>query len=393
MGGWAGLDIARSELRSRGIRLVLDFVPNHTAFDHEWVTSHPDWYVLGTEEDYRADPGSFRRVESVRGVVHVACARDPNFPPWTDVAQLNHFNPECREALTESLRAIATRCDAVRCDMAMLVLNDIFERTWRPLLGSQWPRPDREFWPVATAETPDLMYLAEAYWNLEGVLLEQGFDYAYDKRLLDALRDPAAGLIIRDLLASERPPQAHLTRFIENHDEPRSAATLAHRLPAAASLVSTVPGMRFFFDGQFQGRRIRVPVQLGRWPDEPVDDSVRSLYERIRRFAAADVVQRGDFELLRISAAGDHTSVHIVAYQWRFAGAVAIVALNPGAAEARAFVDVDRDLPEWETLAFEDALSGERYRRTRSDLAAHGLYVRLPAGGAHLFTVVTAEGR
>ena len=120
MGGWAGLDAARRELRARGIGLMLDFVPNHTAFDHPWIATHPDRYVLGTEDDYRAAPSDFRRVAAA-ACVYVACGRDPYFAPWTDVAQLNYFNPETRAAMQDTLRTIAAHCDGVRCDMAMLV--------------------------------------------------------------------------------------------------------------------------------------------------------------------------------------------------------------------------------------------------------------------------------
>ena len=108
----------------------------------------------------------FRAVDTVQGRVHVACGRDPYFPPWRDVAQLNYFNPETREAMRRQLGKVAAHCDGVRCDMAMLVLNDVFERTWRARLHGEWPRLPDEFWPAATRSTPELMYIAEVYWDL-----------------------------------------------------------------------------------------------------------------------------------------------------------------------------------------------------------------------------------
>jgi hypothetical protein len=387
LGGWAGLDAARRELQTRGVRLVLDFVPNHTAFDHPWTASHPERYVLGTEDDYRAAPGEFRPVDSVRGRVYIACGRDPYFPPWTDVAQLNYFNPGTREAMRDVLRTIGEHCDGVRCDMAMLVVNEVFERTWRRLLRDNWPRPADEFWPVATSDVPGLLYLAEVYWDLERLMLDQGFDYAYDKRLIDALHEPGPALRIRDMLASETPPRDRLARFLENHDEARSAAVLEPGLTAAASLVATVPGMRFFFDGQLEGRRTKAPVQLGRWPDEPIDEAVRALYERVLRFGCEDVVQRGEWRLQKISAAGDHTSVHIVSYCWRLGGALAVVVANPSNWTAQAHVAIAEDLTDGTTFEFEDRLTGESYRWTRESLERTGLFVRLDAGRAHLFIV------
>src|SRR5688572_3316947 len=147
MGGWSGLDEARRQLRARGIDLMLDFVPNHTGFDHEWITSHPERYVLGSDEDINAAPADFRRV----GAANIACGRDPYFAPWRDVAQLNYFNPDTRAAMRATLKTIEAHCDGVRCDMAMLMLNDVFERTWRRVLREVWPRPSDEFWPEATA--------------------------------------------------------------------------------------------------------------------------------------------------------------------------------------------------------------------------------------------------
>jgi hypothetical protein len=387
MGGWPGLDAARRELTARGIGLMLDFVPNHTGFDHPWVSQHPRRYVLGAEADVSAAPADFRPMASVEGTVHVACGRDPHFPPWRDVAQLNYFNPETREAMRGVLREIATHCDGVRCDMAMLVLNDVFERTWRRVLQGEWTRPQDEFWPRATRGVPGLTYLAEVYWDLEGLLLDQGFDYAYDKRLLDALHAPDAASRVRHLLAADHPPGAGLARFLENHDEPRSAPVLGPRLTAAAALAATLPGIRFVFDGQQDGRRLRAPVQLARWPDEPIDRGVRTLYDRVLGFAAQGLLHDGEWRLLNVWSAGDDTFPGLVAYRWRTGAALAVVVVNLGASAAQAHVGIAGDLPAGEAFDFADALTDARYPWRREALERTGLYVRLEAGGAHLFTV------
>ena len=219
MGGWHGLDAARSELRARGISLVLDFVPNHTGFDHAWVQDHPGRYVLGTEGDHHNAPADFRAI-TISGVTfHVACGRDPYFAPWTDVAQLNYFNPDTRAAMRATLRDIAAHCDGVRCDMAMLVLNDVFERTWRRLLRDEWPPLSTEFWADTTRTIPELLYLAEVYWELEGRMLAQGFD---DRIRQAALRRPAH--------ARRRPARDEL--LADGRTEP---ALTIHREPRRAS--------------------------------------------------------------------------------------------------------------------------------------------------------------
>lgn len=387
MGGWQGLDAARRELRNRGAGLILDFVPNHTGFDHQWIEEHPERYVLGTEEDYRRAPAEFRPIEIRETTTFIACGRDPYFAPWTDVAQLNYFNPDTRAAMQATLRTIAEHCDGIRCDMAMLVLNDVFERTWRRLLRDNWPAPDGAFWVEATQCVPQLLYLAEVYWSLEGRLLDEGFTFAYDKRLLDALHGRDRASRVQNVLSARSPDPARLARFLENHDEPRSAAALRRCLPAAVALAATGPGMRFFFDGQLDGRRVKAPVQLGRWVDEEPDEEIRTLYDRALGFAREPLLHDGEWNLLRVSTAGDHSFNDIVAYCWRVPGALAVIAANFGASASEAHVRLTEDLLDGDVFDFADALTGARYPWTRESLLGNGLYVRLEAGGAHLFHV------
>ena len=387
MGGWTGLDAARRELAARGVGLILVFVPNHTGFDHGWVTSHPQRYVLGTADDFRAAPDDFREIESASGRVFVACGRDPYFAPWRDVAQLNYFNPDTRAAMRGTLREIARHCDGVRCDMAMLALNDVFERTWGRILRGNWPRPDGEFWPQATADVSSLTYLAEVYWDLEETLLAQGFDYAYDKRLVDALHTPDPGRL-RWLLAADRPEPARLARFLENHDEPRSAVTLEPRLRASAALLGSIPGLRFFYDGQMTGRRTKAPVQLGRWPDEPENPAVIDLYQRVLRTSRDDLFHSGEWRMLPVTPAGDDSCGNLIAHRWRLEGRLAVVAANVGPWSAQGHIRLD-GLEDANSYVFEDRLTGARYPWTRDALANTGLYVRLDGGDAHLM-IVTA---
>jgi hypothetical protein len=175
LGGPRGLAAARRMLAERGLRLILDFVPNHVAPDHPWVREHPEHFVQGTADDARSDPASF--VELAGKVF--ARGRDPFFPAWPDVLQLNAFRPGLRLAVIETLSEISGQCDGVRCDMAMLMLNQVFERTWGARAG---PRPADDYWatviPATRRRQPQFRFIAEAYWDLEWELQQQGFDTA-----------------------------------------------------------------------------------------------------------------------------------------------------------------------------------------------------------------------
>ena len=385
MGGWSGLDAARAQLHRRGVGLMLDFVPNHTAFDHPWTSAHPECYVLGTEADARHVPADFRRV----GDSIIACARDPYFPPWRDVAQLNVFNPDTREAMMREVRTIASHCDGVRCDMAMLVLNDVFERTWRHLLRDQWPRPPEELWPRVIQGSPDLLFLAEVYWDLEWTLQQLGFHYTYDKRLLDRLHGSSAG-DVRGHLRADQAFSVRLIRFLENHDEPRSAATLGGRLPAAAALFAALPGMRFYFDGQIEGRTVRTPVQLRRWVREPVDPELQRMYERLLETTSAALFHEGEWKLLE-GVSGNGESEPIIACRWKYGDQLALVVTNLGPRTASAYVSVDADLPSGEAFDVVEPLSGATYPLTRRSLDHRGVRVSVKSGGATLLILRRAR--
>ncbi len=261
LGGPDGLAAARAALAERGLGLILDFVPNHVAPDHPWVAEHPEYFVRGNEEDLARDPSSF--VRTAGGIL--ANGRDPYFPAWPDVVQLNAFSPELRTAVVETLRAIAAQCDGVRCDMAMLVMSDVFERTWAERVG---PRPAEEYWPTVIAAVreshPGFLFLAEAYWDLEWALQQQGFDACYDKRLYDRLAHDGAEEV-RGHLTADPAYQRRLVRFLENHDEPRAAAAFPPEQARVAAVTTlTQAGPRLVHEGQLEGRRVRLPVFLAR---------------------------------------------------------------------------------------------------------------------------------
>jgi hypothetical protein len=385
LGGPEGLAVAREELRRRGVRLVLDYVPNHVAPDHPWLTEHPERFVRGTAEDLARSPAAWLEV----GGQVLARGRDPFFPPWPDVVQLDAFSPSTRAATAETLVDIGSQCDGVRCDMAMLLLNDVFARTWRSWVGDP---PAEQLWPVVIRQVrerhPEMVFIAEAYWDLEWELQQQGFDFCYDKRLYDRLVHETAASV-RGHLAADVAYQHRLLRFIENHDEPRAASALpGPRGRAAAVAIATLPGATLWHDGEFEGRRVRLPVFLARRPDEPVDGDRQAFYRRLVAAVGEERVRDGDWALLECHGWPDNTSSdHLLAWSWSRSGAGAVVVVNLSDAPAQGRVPLPWPALAGNATALRDVLAGVVWERDGAELVDPGLFVDLPAGGSHVLVL------
>jgi hypothetical protein len=386
LGGDAALARLRERLRARGLRLMLDFVPNHMAPDHPWADQHPDYFVHGTEEQLEREPQNYCRVALPGGPRVLAYGRDPYFSGWPDTLQLDYSNPATQEAMIAELLKIAGQCDGVRCDMAMLVLPDVFERTWG--------QPAPLFWPTATRrvreQAPGFCFMAEVYWDLEWTLQQQGFDYTYDKRLYDRLRDGHARPV-REHLCAGLDYQSKMARFLENHDEPRAAAVFPPPMhEAAAAITFLSPGMRFFHQGQFQGRRKRVSPHLCRRPDEPVDSPVQAFYERILTVLRRPALRHGKWQLLECLPAweGNWTSDCFVAFGWQDATERLLVAVNYAPNQSQCHVRLP-DLGDglWR---LEDQLDGAVYERDGAELRSRGLYLDASPWKASVFTLTAS---
>jgi Alpha amylase, catalytic domain len=385
LGGPRGLASARRELAKRGVRLVLDFVPNHVAPDHPWVREHPECFVRGNAEDLRRDPASFLDVAGTP----IARGRDPFFPAWRDVLQVNAFAPGLRRAAAETLAGIAAQCDGVRCDMAMLLLNDVFARTWGERAG---PRPEEEYWPPILAAVkerhPAFTFIAEAYWDLEAALLGQGFDYCYDKTLYDRLASGTA-TSVREHVGADLAYQARLVRFIENHDEARAMAAFSpERLRASAVACATLPGARLFHEGQLDGRRVRLPVFLVRRPAEPRDPDLAAFYRTLLDLIARPALRDGDWRLLRPTGWPDNRSWEsLLAWTWERTADRHVVVVNFSGLPAQARVPLPWTDLVGRRVTLADVFSGVSYEREAGELLDPGLFVDLPPWGYHLLTL------
>ena len=387
LGGAAALGRLRQRLLRRGLKLMLDFVPNHMAPDHPWLDEHPDYFVHGSEDDLARAPQNYCRMQTKNRSLVLAYGRDPYFDGWPDTLQLNYGNPELQQAMIGELERIAGQCDGVRCDMAMLVLPEVFERTWGIRAELFWPRATKS----VRRKHPNFLFMAEVYWDMEWTMQQQGFDYAYDKRLYDRLREGHARPV-REHFHAGLDYQNKLVRFLENHDEPRAAATFSPEVYEAAAVITFLsPGLRFFHQGQFEARKKRISPHLVRGPEEPIDERVKKFYDRLLAVLRHDVVRNGDWQLLECVPAwdGNWTWDCFLVYAWQGAGDERlVVTVNYAPNQSQCHVRLpfaDLGNSRWR---LKDLLGDASYDWDGNDLQGRGLYLEEHPWSARVFALI-----
>ncbi|HEX3870606.1 MAG TPA: alpha-amylase family glycosyl hydrolase [Pirellulales bacterium] len=395
-GGDEALARFRERLKKRGIKLLLDFVPNHTAPDHPWVFEHPEYYIGGNEDDLAREPQNYNRAETRSGSRIFAYGRDPYFPGWPDTFQVNYRSLTFRHAMLDEIEKIAGHCDGIRCDIAMLVLPDVIHRTWgeksKPADGS--PPIDVSFWPQAVARVrslhPNFVFMGEVYWDREYGLQQQGFDYTYDKRLYDRLHAQHTDEV-RGHLRADSEFQRKSVRFLENHDEPRAAEVFPPSIHRAAAIIAfLVPGMRFFHEGQLDGRKQHVSMHLSRRPVEALDVEIRAFYLQLLSLLKSPIVRDGTWQLLDCHPAwdGNGTNAQFISFAWRGAdGKRMLVAVNDGPSQAQCRAPLAWDEIADKKVVLHDRLSSAIHERDGNELRQQGLYLDLPAWGYNVFEV------
>lgn len=382
----------KKRLNDAGIKLILDFICNHFSAKSSLIWTNKEIFLYADEYIYKNDPYTFYP-SPANSNEYLAHGRDPLFPPWKDTAQINFYSQQARDYLTSVLIDLTEICDGVRCDMAMLPLNNIFYNTWIGVLKKYgFDKPEKEFWDEAISSVKnkrkDFIFIAETYWDLEWQLQSLGFDFTYDKRLTDRL---VGGDIrsIKDHLNADLSYQAKSVRFLENHDEDRAITKLGReRSMAAAVITGTIPGIALYFDGQCDGKRIKLPVQLGREPEEKQDEKIKEFYRNLFSITKELVFKNGSWKILEASpvADSDQSNDNLLAWEWRSGKELRVVIVNYNNSTSRCRLKFNIESKS-DDIMLNDLLNHTSYKRSVKEIADKGLFVELKSFNSHIFSI------
>jgi glycosidase len=467
LGGEAAYEDLRARSWAFGIRLSTDMVPNHMGIDSRWMIEHPDWFVsldhspypsytfdgpdvsddervgIFIEDHYwqKSDAAVvFKRLDRATGderfVYH---GNDGTSMPWNDTAQLDYLNPEVREAVIQTILAVARRSPVIRFDAAMTLARQHYHRLWFPEPGAAGAVPSRaefgmsraefdaamprEFWREVVdrvaAEAPDTLLLAEAFWLLEGYFVRTlGMHRVYNSAFMNMLRDERNAdyrQLIRSTLEFDPQILKRFVNFMSNPDERTAIDQFGadDKYFGVATLMATMPGLPMFGHGQVEGlaEKYGMEFRRPRWEEEPNEGLVRrhelQLFPLLRRrsiFAEVDNFLLYDFvtgdgsvdeNVFAYSNEVDGERSLIV-YHNRFGDTHGRLQISTAVAKrdsdgnrrfARISLGDGLQLPVEDSsfLIYRDEVSGFEYLRSCRELRADGLHLDLDAYRLHCF--------
>ena len=383
-GGFEALDVFKEKLNEKDIKLILDFVPNHVAVDHLWTLEKSDVFLEGTKQDLEDNPDMYFSIED-RVFAH---GKDPYFPPWSDTIQINAFSETARDKLISTLLTIAQHADGVRCDMAMLVTNEIFKKNWGEHVREV---PEKDFWEVIIPRVhkkyPEFLFIAEVYWDMEWELMQQGFNFCYDKNLYDRLKDSNVDSII-GYLQGDLSYQQKLLRFIENHDEERAINAFGKdKSLAAATVALSVPGAKLVYEGQMKGFETKLPVQLARRPEEKPKNEMLSFYEKLIGLLDEEILNWKLSEVRAMEKNGNYYHEKIIAHQWEQKNSIILAIINYSPLNNGANI-LPRNIKNGDKdLILRDILSDTTMQHSITEIKEKGLNVELAPWKSKIFKI------
>jgi hypothetical protein len=374
---WNDLRIFREELNLAGKKLILDFVPNHLSVDSKWINLRPSAFL---DHSSNFNPSNIDKNNFFHSSGRVlAHGRDPYFDGWTDTVQYDFSHPESIDLATEFLLKIAEYSDGVRCDMAMLPVADIFEKTHNKKGLPYW----ENIIPKIQEIYPNFLWIAEVYWGLEYLLQTKGFHLTYDKSLYDRFQEEDADKTLGHLKADINFQNKSL-RFLENHDEKRAFDNFGIDTIVYWSILNFLNGGILIHEGQSKGYVKKIPVQLGRYPEEEPNSEILAFYLRsfdlLRKRKSLEYFEPEYFQyennpseiLTRIVFNTNHWEILI----W-----------NPHDFIVSGRIKINLTLPESIHLSdnclFRDIIRNDYYSHNTKDILEQGLYFKLNPNQSH----------
>jgi len=292
---------------------------------------------------------------------------------------------------------IASVADYIRCDMAFLLINDVFDGHWGNQARSWgFNRPSSEFWKDAIftvkLKNPGIKFLAEVYSPWQANLQSLGFDYTYDKNLYDAFGNGNLDQLRSYISSKSLDFHAHSAHFVENHDEPRAASFFGgtNRADAAAMATLTLPGMRFFNKGQEDGYFNRLDVHLRRSKSESGSDSVRIFYNIFTSILAKHIAFQGTWNYQSVISSGD--SWRLMAWKWKKNNEKILCVINYSDQNGSGRIKLDdaQSIKNNDTIPVVELISGLTYYRSAQDMRDNGLFVIIDNWSSQIFMYSSA---
>lgn len=378
----------KENLNDLGLKLILDFIPNHFSVESPLLGTHPEIFLTASGEELQSQPKTF----FTKNYKVFAHGKDPFFEAWQDTVQVNYFSDDAREFMYERLEKVSKLCDGVRCDMAMLIDNTVFFKTWGDVLNrNNFEKPDFEFWKEAIAgikkRNENFIFIAEVYWEQEWEHQQLGFDFTYDKKFLERLLSNDVGEIKAHLWANDD-FQKKCLRFLENHDETRSAKVFGEqKIKATIITLLTTQGMKLINDSQCDGKLIKLPVQLGRDPKEGSNRELRLFYDKIFQITNKEIFRTGRWEPIEPDPAwdGSNSNENFLAWFWSKDSERMLVVINYSNQSSQCSIRFDTKHFENE-FPLRDLINDIVYVRSANEIKNIGLFIDLGPYKSHIFS-------
>ncbi len=359
LGGETALSVLKERAARHGMRLAADMVPNHTGVDSDWLLEQPDWFLgeascpfpsysfegpdlspsprvgIFLEDHYwdRTDAAVvFKRLDRSSGeTLFIYHGNDGTSMPWNDTAQLDYLNAELREAVIQTILSVARRFPVIRFDAAMTLAKKHFQRLWFPQPGDSGAIPSRaerglskaefdrympeEFWREVvdrvSAEAPDTLLMAEAFWLMEGYFVRSlGMHRVYNSAFMNMLRDRKNAeyrALVKETLEYDPRILGRYVNFMSNPDEATAVDQFGREdfYFGVCTLMATLPGLPMFGHGQVEGLGEKYGMEYAQaYREEPADEAMiarhrwqiapllhrRELFAGVERFLFFDCV-------------------------------------------------------------------------------------------------------